>query len=244
MRVVRACPASVLSANQKLIWEEHALLCNDRHGATIGAGSLARRLGLDARTIERTRAEFVRWGLLCKQDRGAGRTPSWFVTLPHLSQPGHQRITDDEAITLAERLAEHIRGFSSRTPVTSSGGRSHIPSQSQPPLTGGPRHSSDGGLSTFSRMGGEDGENGTDNQRRLSGDNYVEVIPVSLKPLSQGNGSDEADAEPKPPAHTRAEFQGGGVDGPPSGLWDGPPPEPPTDEDPQEDLDPEDGRRR
>ena len=81
---------------------------NKGKGAWISASALGRRLGLSRVTVERARQEFVRWKLLIKGDRGAGRTDEWYAQLPASCRPQGQRLTDDVVERYAELLAERI----------------------------------------------------------------------------------------------------------------------------------------
>lgn len=106
-RIVRACPA--LSPIEKLVWDEERGLSSGR-GATMGAGPLGLRLGVSRETIERTRRELVRFGLLRKLDLGLGRPAAWFPELPADCRPPdrRRRLTDDEVQEYGDTLAARI----------------------------------------------------------------------------------------------------------------------------------------
>jgi hypothetical protein len=109
-KIVYACPS--LTLVHQTVWLWTAWYSKDAKGCTLGAVTLSRWLSLDYRTIERARADLLRWGLLRKVDRGEGISPSWFATLPPKCRYERPRIDLDDAVRFGEMLARHIRQHS------------------------------------------------------------------------------------------------------------------------------------
>lgn len=118
-RVIKA--ATQLGSTEKMVWLEHYGLANGGHGATISASGIARRIGMSQPTIERMRRELLRFKLLRKRDRGAGRTDEWFPQLPGHCRPQGLRLVDDDMKRYAEILDEHIVKYRG-TSLTDDGG--------------------------------------------------------------------------------------------------------------------------
>jgi len=120
--VVKACVG--LTPAEKLTWVEHYALDNGPDGCFVGAGGLAARLGFTRHTVEAHRRRFVDAGLLVKAGRGAGRTDSWFPTLPPQCTPSGPRLTTDHVALLADRLDLRLRtlkGSPRRTTMPTEG---------------------------------------------------------------------------------------------------------------------------
>ena len=118
-RVLKA--SKTLDPTWKLIWLEHRGLANGKGGvAIVSASTIAGRVGLSRKTVERARAELVPLGLLRKHERGTGCTDGWQPILPSDCRPHTVRITDDEAQALAERLDARIAQARKLAPVATS----------------------------------------------------------------------------------------------------------------------------
>ena len=142
-RVLKA--STTLTPTLKLIWLEFRDLANQEDGvATIGAGALARRIGLSLRTVERHRAQLLDIGLLGRRDRGIGRPMAWWPILPRECQPQGSRITDDDVERFGELLDQLLGPIVDlgRPPSPHGGGLSTISLRSSalPPtqIGGGP----------------------------------------------------------------------------------------------------------
>lgn len=106
-RVVKAC--SELSDINKLVWLEHYGLANTSGGCTASAVSIGGLLGRGHATIERSRRELKRVGLLDDDKRGVGYTRSWWPELPAQCRPRGTHLDPDELVRLGKLLDEHIR---------------------------------------------------------------------------------------------------------------------------------------
>lgn len=130
-RVVKA--SRTLGATNKLVYMETYALANGTGGsAWISASGLARRLGISRVTVERSRQELLRDGLLTKQSRGPGRTDAWRPGLPQGCRPTSQRLTDDDLERLAEALDRHLATVTEPHPTVSEVGVIAVAGLGQP----------------------------------------------------------------------------------------------------------------
>jgi hypothetical protein len=118
-RVVKA--SKMLDPTSKLVWLEHLALAHGKGGAAIvSAAACAARIALSQRTVEYSRHDFLRCGLIRKLERGPGRAAGWAPCLPADCRPHARRITDDEAYALAERLDAGIERARKLTSISGS----------------------------------------------------------------------------------------------------------------------------
>jgi hypothetical protein len=138
--VPRAVKLELLPSGLKLVWMELHGLDNSPEGATMGASSLAARLGTKPDSVEKARRELVGLGLLVKLEAAPGVKAGWRCVLPDDCVPQSQKPGWQEVQALARRLEAHLTARL-RTPVPQSGGPEHptrIPVRGTPvPQSGG-----------------------------------------------------------------------------------------------------------
>jgi hypothetical protein len=112
VRVVRATIARGLTHTVKYVFEQtygvQPKLGNG--GAVISASDLGRLIGASRQTVERARADLLRFGMLKKRDHN-GAECEWWAVLP-IRCPQVRQFSKDERERYAEDLARHIASLS------------------------------------------------------------------------------------------------------------------------------------
>src|SRR4051812_24454159 len=102
-RVLKAC--TELTVGEKLVWLEiWGMSEKSAERCFLSAGRLAGRLGMKIDTIEKTRRELKRAGVLGSAPRPGRREASWWPVIPSNCKPSSIRPDDDSLFELARAL--------------------------------------------------------------------------------------------------------------------------------------------